>query len=214
MNVNPTAITGPISNTVSSSLQFPAVTHFRATPPKQSQAPNLISAMQLIRDMEKLSLHEQHAHLRIDVEIGGAKTLWDREFSAGFPYLQFNRDDTRLLLVWNAKRSALHMFKSWAAKAPFWPVEVITDPAAVFARLPREAFVPGTTAVPATFMQIVTLRKLLRLDPNAAIPDLHRAMASRIIAMIVTDPIVNRVMAVVAGQGGTATRPQLQAGAA
>jgi hypothetical protein len=182
-------------------------------PPKQSPVPNLISALQLIREMGKLSLHEQHAHLRIEVEIGGAKTLWDREFSAGFPYLQFNRDDTRLLLVWNAKRSALQLFKSWTAKAPFWPVEVITDPAAVFARLPREAFVPGTTAVPATFMQIVTLRKLLRLDPNAAIPDLHRAMASRIIAMIVTDPIVNRVMADAAGQSGTATRPQLHAGA-
>lgn len=163
--------------------------------PETSLNPAVIAARSALQELGKLGLLEQCEASRVEVDIGGVKTFWNRGLMTAHPFMQVERGEESILSVWNASDSTLHIFKRGVGTSYFERVETVTKHSAIFARLPRYAFVPGASAIPASFAQLVVLRKLLRLDPNAAIPDLHIASATRLIGLVVLEPVLDRLMA-------------------
>ncbi len=166
-------------------------------------------ARSALSEIGQLTLREQAEHARVLVEIGGVKTWWHRALSDLPPFhLVEQPDGSRLLLVWRAEGPMLQVFHRGVGSTRYEPGPTITKHSAIFAELPRHAFVPGSPAQAATFKQLVALRSLLDLAPEAAIPTLHIASATRLIEAIVLEPVLGQLIRIhPAGVGGASGAP-------
>lgn len=183
-------------NTLTSSHSAPVAAQKPANVPViRTNAPSreAIAARAALDEIGKLTLREQADAARVVVEIGGVRTYWSRGLAEVPPYIQLTKDSEHRLLVWNGANSAVHLFSRTENERRFTPLQVITTHAAIFAHLPRYAFVPGQGEHRASFAQLVSLRSLLDLDPTSPIADLHIASATRVIGSVVLEPFLKRV---------------------
>lgn len=187
MNTNPSIHAGANAGVTATSLE--------AAPLESSLNPAIIAARAAFLEIGATGLLEQCENARVAVDIGGVRTFWNRGISQVPPFLPFDQGGESFLLVWHAENSTLRVFKRRPESRFFEPVETVTKHSAIFARLPRYAFKRGASAIPASPAQLVALRKILRLDPEAALPDLHIASAARLMTAVVLEPTVRALCA-------------------
>lgn len=201
-----------ISPATSSPADLPNDSSANASP---SPRPRFVSGQALalargaLHEIGLLSLREQVEQARILIEIGGVKTWWHRPVSDLPPFhVVEQRDGSRMLLVWRAEVATLQIFFRPAGSTRYEPERILTKHSAIFAQLPRHAFVPGSFSQAATFKQMVALRSLLGLAPEAAIPALHIASATQLIEAVILEPVLAQMIRLHPADTGAASGTQ------